>query len=102
MIRILLSFAMLTGVSACATTQMASVQPLDGVISGQCHVDTVRGAVGLSAGGNTVERARVDSDSNHVRVIGGHGQAAAVGESGGDRLTIETGRSNRITAIYCG
>lgn len=102
MIRILLSFTMLTGLSACATTQMASVQPLDGVISGQCHVDTVRGAVGLSAGGNTVERARVDSDSNHVRVIGARGQAAAAVESGGDRLTIETGRSNRITAIYCG
>ncbi len=32
--------------AACSSTPMAQVQPIDGVISGQCHSDRVRGAVG--------------------------------------------------------
>jgi len=28
--------------------------------------------------------------------------AAGAAQEGGDRLTIETGRTNNITAIYCG
>ena len=49
------------------------------------------GAVGWSAGGNTVERARVDSDSNQVRVIHGQGQTASGGESGGIAAEIQEG-----------
>jgi hypothetical protein len=44
------------------------VQPIDGVISGQCHSDRC-GALGLAASAATVERARVDSDSLHVQVL---------------------------------
>jgi len=100
--------------SACAPNQVMAVQPIDGVISGQCHTDMVRGAVGLAASGQTVERARVDSDSLKVRVVRGErvqsgatssGQAdpaQGAGQSGGDQLTIEHGPTNNITAIYCG
>jgi len=99
--------------SACSSTPVAQVQPIDGVISGQCHVDKVRGAVGLAASQATVERARVDSDSLQVIVV--RSERAASGatasgaanptpgaEQGGERLTIETGRTNNITALYCG
>lgn len=113
MFRPLLALTALVSLSACSTSQVASVQPIDGVISGQCHIDKVRGAVGLAASHATVERARVDSDSLQVQVIGSrHAETGATAsgaaspvsgaESGGERLTIETGRTNNITAIYCG
>ncbi len=113
MLRPLLAVAVVVMVSACSTAQTAQVQPIDGVISGQCHIDKVRGAVGLAASAATVERARVDSDSLQVAVVRGQraesgptasGAASGVqgAETGGDRLTIETGRTNNITAIYCG
>jgi len=96
--------------SACNSAYVTDIQPIDGVISGQCHVDTVRGAVGLAASPGTVERARVDSDSLDVNVVRGGEQAdghansvdVPSSTSGGSQLTIETGRTNNITAIYCG
>ena len=105
--------AALAALSACSSTPVAQVQPIDGVISGQCHVDKVRGAVGLAASAATVERARVDSDSLQVNVVrsqrGASGPTASGAadpspgaETGGERLTIETGDTNDITAIYCG
>lgn len=113
MYRTLLAAAALATLSACSSTPVAQVQPIDGVISGQCHVDKVRGAVGLAASAATIERARVDSDSLQVSVV--RGQRAESGptasgaanptpgaEAGGERLTIETGRTNNITALYCG
>lgn len=113
MYRTLFALATVASLAACSTAPMAQVQPIDGVISGQCHIDKVRGAVGLAASAATVERARVDSDSLQVNVV--RGQARQSGptasgaadpspgaESGGDRLTIEKGRTNNITALYCG
>ncbi|AAW73428.1 conserved hypothetical protein [Xanthomonas oryzae pv. oryzae KACC 10331] len=101
MIRILAPLAAVVLLSACASNQVAQVQPIDGAISGQCHIDKVRGAVGLAAAAQTIERARVDSDSQQV--ILRHGEPAqGASESGGNQLTIETGPNNRITAIYCG
>lgn len=113
MYRTLFAAAALATLSACSSTPVAQVQPIDGVISGQCHVDKVRGAVGLAASVATIERARVDSDSLQVNVV--RGQRAESGptasgaanptpgaETGGERLTIETGRTNNITALYCG
>ena len=88
--------------AACSSTPMAQVQPIDGVISGQCHSDRVRGALGLAASDATVARARVDSDSLHVRVLRHDGPRVPPASEGGDRLTIEKGRTNNITAIYCG
>lgn len=113
MFRPLLALAALTALTACSSTPMAQVEPIDGVISGQCHVDKVRGAVGLAASAATVERARVDSDSLQVSVVRGQAEesgatasgaanASTGAESGGERLTIATGRTNNITAIYCG
>ena len=84
--------------AACSSTPMAQVQPIDGVISGQCH----SGAVGLAASDATVARARVDSDSLHVRVLRHDGPRVPPASEGGDRLTIEKGRTNNIVAIYCG
>ena len=113
MLRYLSAAVAVLALSACSSTPIAQVQPIDGVISGQCHIDKVRGATGLAASAATVERARVDSDSLEVVVLRGQRQesgptaSGAVpsttgAESGGDRLTIEKGRTNNITAIYCG
>ncbi|HEY0333785.1 MAG TPA: hypothetical protein VGC74_08760 [Stenotrophomonas sp.] len=110
----LATLASTAALSACTTHQVAEVLPIDGVISGQCHVDMVRGAVGLAATAQAVERARVDSDSLQVQLVQGQsaqsgatssGQAdptQGASHSGGDRLTIEKGDTNNITAIYCG
>ncbi|CEJ45143.1 hypothetical protein ACSAMZ_00190 [Xanthomonas citri pv. bilvae] len=114
MIRILAPLAAAALLSACASNQVAQIQPIDGAISGQCHSDKVRGAVGLAAAAQTIERARVDSDSQTVivrrgeRATGGTtasglaDPAQGASESGGDQLTIETGPNSSITAIYCG
>lgn len=110
---LIVAAAVLT-LSACSMAQVAGVQPIDGVISGQCHVDRVRGAVGLAAAPGTVERARVDSDSLQVIVVRGAVHESGATSSGvadasrggategGERLTIEVGRTNNITALYCG
>ena len=89
---------------------VASTQPVDGVVSGQCHTDMVRGAVGLAASATTIERARVDSDSTEVLVVRGEGDRPAsatlpepgTGGAGGPRLVVETGNNNAITALRCG
>ena len=60
--------AVCLALAACSSTPVARC-PIDGVISGQCHSDRVRGALGLAASAATVERARVDSDSLHVQVL---------------------------------
>ena len=57
--------------AACAGPQIAGVAPIDGTISGQCHTEKVRGAVGLAASDVTIQRARVDSDSTEVQVVRG-------------------------------
>ena len=96
--------------TACAGPQIAGVEPIDGVISGQCHTDMVRGAVGLAASDATVQRARVDSDSTEVHVVRGAPDRAGTAtlpeaqeaSAGGSRLTVETGRNNAITALRCG
>src|SRR5690606_14632416 len=96
--------------SACSSAGYVSApQPIDGVISGQCHTDMVRGAVGLAASPDTVEGARVDSDSLSVNVVRGRDQpevtpsiAPAAATSGGERLTIGVGRTDNLTAIRCG
>lgn len=97
--------------AACNSAPVASaVQPIDGVVSGQCHVDMVRGAVGLAASPTTIERARVDSDSTEVLVVRGSGDRPAsatlpepgTGGAGGPRLVVETGNNNAITALRCG
>ncbi len=92
--------AVCLALAACSSTPVAQVQPIDGVISGQCHSDRVRGALGLAASAATVERARVDSDSLHVQVLRHDGPRVPPAHA--DRLTIEKGRTNNITAIYCG
>ncbi|WP_442682934.1 hypothetical protein ACSBPQ_15305 [Stenotrophomonas sp. JC08] len=97
----------LIALSACSSTQVVPVEPIDGVISGQCHTDMVRGAVGLAASPGTVERARVDSDSLGVSVVRGQRDRNAATpadstSSGGGHLTIEVGATNNITALRCG
>ena len=94
--------AVCLALAACSSTPVAQVQPIDGMISGQCHSDRGRGALGLAASAATVERARVDSDSLHVQVLRHDGPRVPPAHEGGDRLTIEKGRTNNITAIYCG
>jgi len=94
--------------AACASPQIAGVEPIDGVISGQCHTDMVRGAVGLAASDATIQRARVDSDSTEVQVVRGGGlrtggaSTPVEATSGGSRLIIQAGRNNAITGMSCG
>ena len=94
--------------AACAGPQIAGVAPIDGTISGQCHTEKVRGAVGLAASDVTIQRARVDSDSTEVQVVGGAAERPADGSlpdtasAAGSRLTIETGDRNAITGMRCG
>ena len=93
--------------AACAGPQIAGVAPIDGTISGQCHTEKVRGAVGLAASDVTIQRARVDSDSTEVQVVRGAdmrpggANAPVPVTSGGSRLTVETGRNNAITGLSC-
>ena len=72
-------FSVITA-TACSTAQVSQVQPIDGVISGQCHTDMVRGN---------------DQPDSAASI-----QTQA--STGGDRLTIEIGRTNNITALRCG
>jgi hypothetical protein len=114
MIRACVPLVAAVALAACSTAQVVQVTPITGPITGQCHSDKVRGAVGLAATPQTVERARVDSDSNAVGVVrgtlirsggtasGNADPAQGHSETGGDRLTIEKGPTNNITAIYCG
>lgn len=96
--------------TACAGPQIAGVEPIDGVISGQCNTGMVRGAVGLAASDATLQRARVDSDSTEVQVVRGAADRPGTAtlpeaqetSTGGSRLTVETGRNNAITALRCG
>lgn len=94
--------------AACAGPQIAGVAPIDGTISGQCHTDMVRGAVGLAASDATLQRARVDSDSTELQVVRGAdmrpggANSPVEATSGGSRLTVETGRNNAITGMSCG
>ncbi|KAF1700342.1 hypothetical protein [Pseudoxanthomonas suwonensis] len=97
--------------AGCASSPLAqTIEPIDGIVSGQCHTDMVRGAVGLAASATTVERARVDSDSTEVLLVRGQGDRPAsatlpepeTGGAGGPRLVIETGSNNAITALRCG
>jgi hypothetical protein len=95
--RVLLPVAGVLALSSCASAPLA-FEPLDGSISGTCHVDMVRGAVGLSASQPTLERIRVDSDSLQVLETDGPLDAA---ESGGDTVMVQVGEQNRIGDIRC-
>ncbi len=92
--------------SGCAGPRIAPAAPVDGVVSGRCHTDMVRGAVGLAASDATIERARIDSDSQQVRVVRGAAQRRSPepppASTGGARLTVETGANNAITDMHCG
>lgn len=96
-LRLMLPAACLLGLSACASAPLA-IAPLDGEISGVCHVDMVRGAVGLSASASTLERIRVDSDS--LQVVESDGPLDP-SQSGGDTVMVQVGEQNRIGDVRC-
>ncbi len=81
--------------SACASAPLA-FEPLDGTISGTCHTDMVKGAVGLAAAQPTLERIRVDSDSTALTTGKDTGSA-----EGGSSVNVQVGENNAITAISC-
>ena len=100
-----LSLLVLASSVACSSgPQTQAVLPLDGHIDGQCHTDSVRGARGLAASAQTLERARVDSDSLQIRrgAASSHSMSEAMPATGGDRLTVVVGRNNAIIDLYCG
>lgn len=96
-LRVLLPAACVAALSSCASAPLA-FQPLDGTISGTCHVDMVRGAVGLSASQSTLERIRVDSDSLEMLTTEDRLDSA---ETGGDTVMVQVGEQNRIGDIRC-
>lgn len=81
--------------SSCASAPLA-FEPLDGTVSGTCHTNMVKGAIGLAAAQPTLERIRVDSDSTSVS----KGQDTGVNE-GGSSVYVQVGSNNAITAISC-
>lgn len=87
--------------AACSSTAPLAVEPLDGSISGNCHADMVRGAVGLAASPPQLERIRVDSDSLQL-VTQGSDEDMIGADSGGDRVSVQVGTHNAITAVRCG
>jgi hypothetical protein len=82
--------------SACASAPLA-FEPLDGNISGTCHTDMVKGAVGLAAAQPTLERIRVDSDSTALTTSGDNQGTT----EGGSSVNVQVGDNNAITAISC-
>ena len=114
MIRVFAPLVTTLALAACSTAQVAQVEPIDGAVSGECHTDTVRGAIGLAASAQTVERARVDSDSSTVELVRGTRDSTGATssgaddpdhdtrQSGGSQLTIERGPTNNITSMHCG
>lgn len=104
---LLIPFLLLGGVGGCASSPAPRpVQPIDGQVSGHCHLDSVRGARGLAASAQTLERARVDSDSLQLRTVRvAHDMPAASlpadAQQGGERLTVSVGRNNAITDLRC-
>jgi hypothetical protein len=91
-----LAVALPLALSACASAPLA-FEPLDGNISGTCHTDMVKGAVGLAAAQPTLERIRVDSDSTAL-TTGGDAQGVT---EGGSSVNVHVGENNAITAISC-
>jgi len=82
--------------SSCASAPLA-FEPLDGTISGTCHTDMVKGAVGLAAAQPTLERIRVDSDSTALTTD----QPQEGVTEGGSSVNVQVGDNNAITAITC-
>jgi hypothetical protein len=90
-----LAVALPLALSACASAPLA-FEPLDGNISGTCHTDMVKGAVGLAAAQPTLERIRVDSDSTALTTGENTGST-----EGGSSVNVQVGDNNAITAISC-
>ena len=72
--------------AACAGTPIAGVEPIDGVISGECHTGMVRGAVGLAPARSGLARGL--EQGAH---LGGLVQPPAGGDGGTQRRSRRGG-----------
>jgi hypothetical protein len=88
---------LLLSVVACTAMPPADVAPVAG---GPCMAEAASWAVGHAATADTVERARVESHSNDVRVIE-PGQAVTMDYSP-ERLNINVNERGAITGLKCG
>ena len=89
---------LLLSVVACTAMPPADVPPP--MADGACNADPASWAIGHAATADVVERARVDSHSNDVRVVE-PGQAVTM-DYRGDRLNIDVNERGAITGLRCG
>lgn len=97
MVRIALPAAIIAFAAAGCTT-MASPPPQ--VIVGPCTTDTISWAIGNAATAEVVERARIESNSSHVRVI--EPNQAVTQDYREDRLNMHVNELGAINSLTCG
>lgn len=103
MIRILLPTCAAVLLSACVTAPMPpSGMPAEPPprVGGTCNAEAARYAVGKAASNDVVDKARIDSGSALVRVIG-PGMSVTM-DYREDRLNIDVNDRNAITGVRCG
>ncbi|KGO97832.1 I78 family peptidase inhibitor [Novilysobacter defluvii] len=88
---------LLTSIAACST-----VPPPGAVeqVTGTCNAEAARWTIGRAASPETVEDARLASQSRDVRVIE-PGQAVTM-DYRHDRLNIDVNERGAITGVRCG
>lgn len=91
------AIAALSALAACAPMPPAGGPP---PVSGVCNADGARSAIGMAPSPEVVERARIDSGSNSVRVLGPND--AATMDFRADRLNLITNDRGAITSARCG
>ncbi|KGM53408.1 hypothetical protein N799_07450 [Lysobacter arseniciresistens ZS79] len=88
---------LLLSVGACTTMAPVDVPPAPATT---CVAEDASSAVGRAATPEVVERARIESHSNDVRVIE-PGQAVTM-DYRADRLNIDVNERGAITGLRCG
>ena len=91
------TLAALAALPACAPMPPPGGPP---PVSGVCNADGARGAIGRAPTPDVVERARIDSGSNSVRVLGPNDMATM--DFRPDRLNLITNDRGAITSARCG
>jgi hypothetical protein len=90
---------LMLSVGACATMGPPPEMGATGA-ENMCNAEAVRWAIGREPTQDVVERARVESGSNAVRVIR-PGEVVTM-DYHGDRLNLDVNERNAITGARCG
>lgn len=96
----LIPLAVLLAAMVACSTLPAEPSAEGGAAMAACNADGARGAIGQAPTEAVVERARVESGSQAVRVLR-PGQAVTM-DYRGDRLSIDVNERGAITGLRCG